>query len=83
MVATSLISHRNYFKYRIRMTVKIFVIKVNLTIKLCLPFRDGKAPDYFTLINYMCDTLMESRGGFKTYINFCCTRASLLRNIGK
>ncbi|XP_063676247.1 uncharacterized protein LOC134812675 isoform X2 [Bolinopsis microptera] len=45
--------------------------------------QDGKAPDYFTLINYMCDTLMESRGGFKTYINFCCTRASLLRNIGQ
>ena len=45
-------------------------------------FREGKAPDYFTMINYMCDTLMESRGGFKTYINFCCTRAQLLRNIG-
>lgn len=51
--------------------------------KIISEAKEGRSPDYFTMINYMCDTLMESRGGFKTYINFCCTRAQLLRNLGQ
>ena len=58
-------------------------LELYVTQVVSISERDSIPPDYYAIVNFMCETLLGNNAGYRLYINYCGTRAQVVRCISQ